>query len=118
MELKSINQNTEDGRLLMAAIAMLTTSKSICIFGEQKDGTMLTPDTVLTCLKTLADRMDEDHGTKGENPESPLLTAARPLIKLLAMQHHPHTKCIVTSTGAEMVEGVKTTGEILDYLRN
>jgi hypothetical protein len=44
--------------------------------------------------------------------------ACRPLIKYLAENHHPHIKVIVHSTGAEMLEGVKTTGEIIDYLRD
>lgn len=33
--------------------------------------------------------------------------AARPLIKYLAENHHPHTTCIVTNTDAEILEGIK-----------
>lgn len=44
--------------------------------------------------------------------------ACRPLIKYLAENHHPHVKVIVRNTGAELLEGLKTTGEILDYLRD
>lgn len=50
--------------------------------------------------------------------EDAFTKACRPLIKYLAENHHPHIKVIVHSTGAEMLEGVKTTGEILDYLRD
>lgn len=31
-------------------------------------------------------------------------TVVRPLIKYMAENHHPHTKIIVESTGAELVE--------------
>jgi len=44
--------------------------------------------------------------------------AARPLIKWIAENHHPHVKVIVTPTGAELVEGLRTTGEILDYIKD
>lgn len=42
--------------------------------------------------------------------------AVRPLIKWLAENHHPHTTIILTSTGAELVEGLENTGQILDYI--
>lgn len=41
--------------------------------------------------------------------------AALPLIKWLAENKNPHAKVIVTSIGAELLEGVRGTGEILDY---
>jgi len=44
--------------------------------------------------------------------------ACRPLIKYLCENHHPHVSVIVTPTGAELLEGKKTTGEILDYLKD
>ncbi len=44
--------------------------------------------------------------------------AAMHLIKYLCENHHPHATVIVTQTGAELLEGVKTTGEILDYLKD
>lgn len=44
--------------------------------------------------------------------------AARPLIKWLCENVHPHHSVIVTSTNAELLEGECTTGEILDYLRD
>lgn len=42
--------------------------------------------------------------------------AAMPLIKYLAQNHHPHCTVIATSTGAELVEGLCTTGEIMDFI--
>jgi hypothetical protein len=45
-------------------------------------------------------------------------TAVRPLIKWMAENQHPHTKIIITSTGAELLEGVKVAGEITEYLKD
>lgn len=42
--------------------------------------------------------------------------AARPLIRWLCENVHPHHSVIVTPTNAELLEGSCTTGEILDYL--
>lgn len=55
---------------------------------------------------------------KREREQKEFNEACRPLIKYLAENHHPHIKVIVHSTGAEMLEGVKTSAEILDYLRD
>lgn len=44
--------------------------------------------------------------------------AARPLIQYLAENHHPHVTAIVTSTRAELLEGVETTGHIDNYLKD
>lgn len=44
--------------------------------------------------------------------------AALPLIKYLNKNHHPHCTIIVTQTNAELLEGVRTTGEILKYVRD
>lgn len=41
-----------------------------------------------------------------------------PVIKWLAENEHPHTTVIVTSTGAELLEGKKTTGEITEFLKD
>ena len=42
--------------------------------------------------------------------------AARPLIRWLADNVHPHHAAHVTSTGAELFEGSLNTGRVLDYL--
>lgn len=39
-----------------------------------------------------------------------LLEAAKPLIKYLAENHHPHTKAIVTATEVEVLEAVAING--------
>lgn len=44
--------------------------------------------------------------------------AARPLIEWLNENGHPHNTIIVTTTSAELLEGVKSTGEVLDYLKD
>ena len=44
--------------------------------------------------------------------------AARPLIEWLCANVHPHHVAIVTPTGAELLEGLCSTGEILDYIKD
>ena len=46
------------------------------------------------------------------------IEAARPLIKWLAENVHPHHTAIVTATNAELLEGQASSGEVLDYLRD
>lgn len=45
-----------------------------------------------------------------------LKEAAKPLMIYLATKFHPHITCIVTSTNAEVMEGIMSTGEISEYL--
>lgn len=44
--------------------------------------------------------------------------AARPLIKWLAENKNPHAKVIVTPTDAQLLDGIRSTGEILDYVKD
>lgn len=44
--------------------------------------------------------------------------ACLPLIKYLCENHHPHVTVIVTPVGAELLEGIKTTGQILDFVKD
>ena len=44
--------------------------------------------------------------------------AARPLIKWLCENGHPHHAVMVTCTGAELLEGEFSTGEIMDYVQD
>lgn len=44
--------------------------------------------------------------------------AALPLIKYLCENYHPHVTAIVSPTGAELLEGKQSTGEILDYIKD
>jgi len=40
----------------------------------------------------------------------------RPVLKYLCENHHPHMTVIVTGTSAEMMEGKKSIGQIMDYV--
>ena len=44
--------------------------------------------------------------------------ACKPLMKYLSEKHHPHTTVIVTNTNAQLLEGVTTTGEITEFLKD
>lgn len=44
--------------------------------------------------------------------------AVRPVMEYLAVHHHPHTTAIVTSTNGQLMEGLKGTGEIMDYIQD
>lgn len=44
--------------------------------------------------------------------------AARPLVKWLCENVHPHHCVVVTPTTAELLEGQCSTGEITEYLRD
>lgn len=39
-------------------------------------------------------------------------------IKYMAEEHHPHMILIITSTNAQIFEGVKSTGEVLKYIKD
>lgn len=45
-------------------------------------------------------------------------SASRPLLKFLCENCHPHVSVIVTPTNAELVEGVCSTGLVMDYVRD
>lgn len=64
----------------------------------------------------LADTLEKAIGAQ-QDPAC-FTDAVRPAIKWLAEKHNPHTKAIVTATGAELLSGEETTGEITDYLRD
>ncbi|GGG47229.1 hypothetical protein [Epilithonimonas arachidiradicis] len=44
--------------------------------------------------------------------------SAKPLIKYLAENHHPHTTVIVTNNNAQLLEGITSTGEITEFLKD
>ena len=60
--------------------------------------------------------MDTEQHVKSELPG--FEEAARPLIKWLCDNHHPHVTVIVTPTSAELLEGIRSTGEIMDYVKD
>ena len=43
---------------------------------------------------------------------------ARPMIKYLCENYHPHVTVIITPTTAELLEGLKSVGHIDDYIRD
>jgi hypothetical protein len=42
----------------------------------------------------------------------------RPVLRYLCENHHPHVTVIITPTTAELVEGIKTIGQVLDYVQD
>jgi len=53
-----------------------------------------------------------------ESVQDSFQAAARPLIKWLCENVHPHHTIIVTPTGAELLEGSASTGDVFDYIRD
>lgn len=51
-------------------------------------------------------------------PYDEFTQAARPLMEYLATHHHPHCTAIVENNCAQLLEGVKGTGIITDYLKD
>lgn len=51
-------------------------------------------------------------------PEPSFKHLAEQLVQYLCENHHPHTKIIIDGTGAEIVEGVKSTGTIEKYIKD
>lgn len=43
---------------------------------------------------------------------------ARMMMRYLCENHHPHVTVIITPTTAELVEGIKTIGQVLDYVQD
>jgi len=45
-----------------------------------------------------------------------LKKAAKPLIKYLCENHHPHVTVIVTGTSVELLEGLMSIPKVFDYV--
>lgn len=60
MNISEINTSTKEGKLLMMALAALTVSPSICVNGQQLDGTKMTPDEMLSEISKTADLVYND----------------------------------------------------------
>lgn len=45
-----------------------------------------------------------------------LKEAAKPLIKYLCENHHPHITAIVTPTGVEVMEGIQSVSNITEFI--
>lgn len=48
--------------------------------------------------------------------ESKFEELARPMVKYLCENYHPHVTVIITPTSAELLEGLKTIGRVEDYI--
>jgi hypothetical protein len=46
------------------------------------------------------------------------IEAVKPLIKYINDYGHPHMKIIVTPTSAELLEGVRSTGQMMDFVHD
>lgn len=55
-------------------------------------------------------------GPKTDEQQKSFEEAARPLIKWLCENVHPHHSVIVTPTNAELLECLFSTGQVLDYV--
>lgn len=55
------------------------------------------------------------HGEQGN--ENAFLEAAKPMMKYLCENHHPHVTVIIDGTRAELMEGLKTVG-CDDFIRD
>jgi hypothetical protein len=64
------------------------------------------------------DMHQKDYGKDEVQPTPTFETVTRPVIKWLCENHHPHVTVIITPTNAELLEGLKSTGQILDYVRD
>lgn len=45
-----------------------------------------------------------------------LKEAAKPLIKYLCENHHPHVTAIVTPVGVEVMEGIQSVSNITEFI--
>lgn len=50
--------------------------------------------------------------------ESKFEELARPMLKYLCENYHPHVTVVITPTSAELLEGLKTIGNVDDYIRD
>jgi hypothetical protein len=112
MDIKEINSKTKEGRLLMMALAALTVSPQVEVDAELLDGRHITPNDMLDRINNVVKKVYKD------DQIDPFDAAAHPLIQYLAENHHPHHTAIVTGTGAELLEGQKSTGEVMDYIKD
>lgn len=46
------------------------------------------------------------------------IALCRPLLKFLCENCHPHVTVIVTPTDAQLMEGICSTGQIMDYVQD
>ena len=51
-------------------------------------------------------------------PSNSFEEVVRPVIKWLNENHHPHVTVIITPTDAQLFEGIQSTGQIMDYVKD
>ena len=45
-------------------------------------------------------------------------SVTRPVLKYLCDHHHPHMTIVITPTTAELLEGRKSIGQVMDYVHD
>lgn len=115
MQFRDIDQQTQEGKLLLAAVSVLTTSKKLRILGRKVNGRLLTPDEIVEELCKIS-KIVYQSGKETNSPNT-FTEAARPLIKHIAENHDPHIRAIVDSVSAELLEGFEST-RIMDYVKD
>jgi gas vesicle protein len=68
MQLNQIDRNTPEGKLLWAALIILTTSPSIRIHGNEFNGTHLSPENMLNQLEIVSENLEA--GRQEKKPDS------------------------------------------------
>lgn len=63
MELNEINTGTKEGKLLVAAVSLLTVSPGLVIFGKETDGRKVTPMEMLDKLDQAQKMIFENQNT-------------------------------------------------------
>ena len=117
---KMYEGETMETRQLVEAPAVADFRRFMTSMREQG---IFIPTWLLDMEESLGDQITEVPYEKTEAVEeaekqAAFLYAARPLIKYLAEDHHPHMTVIVTNTGAELLEAQRNTGEITTYIRD
>lgn len=127
--IKDVSSNSK-GELLMAAVKMTGKvigipwpehwDKAICQKMDDKteDEKLVIAGAMIAAEIDRRMKLDGAIFGKSKLEGDEFLAAVRPLMKYLAEQHHPHTTAIVTSTNGQVMEGLKGTGEILDYIKD
>lgn len=72
--------------------------------------------TVIENRKYNHETMQFEDIKKEETENNSFENVVRPVLQYLCENHHPHVTVIITPTTAELVEGVKTIGQVLDYV--
>lgn len=57
MTINEINTDTREGKLLMAALAMLTTTEEVSYLGTVITGTITTPDEMLDFVNAVSEKI-------------------------------------------------------------